>query len=61
MRHRSFLIALAILTCGSLALAKNAGDLLKQYLDNPKQKVKEETLAFVEIVSVQTDVPSEKG
>ena len=61
MRHRSFLIALAILTCGSLALAKNAGDLLKQYLDNPKQTVKEETLAFVEIVSVQTDVPSEKG
>ena len=61
MRYRSFLIALAILTCGSVVLAKNAGDLLKQYLDNPKQAVKNEILAFVEIVSVQTDAPSEKG
>jgi hypothetical protein len=61
MRHRSFLIALAVLTCGAVAVAKNAGDLLKQYLDNPKQAVKNEILAFVEIVSVETDAPAEKG
>jgi len=36
-------------------MAKNAGDLLKEYVDNPKQAAKDEVHALMEIVSVDTD------
>jgi hypothetical protein len=61
MMKRPLSIVLAILAFASVAFAKNAGDLLKQYLDNPKEVAKTETLALVEIVSVETDATPEKN
>ena len=53
---------LAILLFMSVAYAKDAGDLLEQYLNNPKEAVHtdKEFLALVEIESVDTDATPDK-
>ena len=45
----------------SAAFAKDAGDLLKQYMDDPKDVANTETLALVEVVSVETDETPNKN
>ena len=57
--RRVLLAVLVLLGTGSIALAKNAGDLLKQYVENPRVAVKDEVLALVEIVSINTDATPE--
>jgi hypothetical protein len=57
MRRKSAVIAVALLSLSiQPALAKDAGNLLKQYLDNPGKAVHQEELALVAIVSVKDDV-----
>ena len=56
-----FLLVFAFVACTSITFAKNAGDLLKQYIENPKKAVKGELLALVEIVSIDTDTVPENN
>lgn len=55
------LIVLAFITSLSVAAAKDAGDLLWQYLDKPNEVATEEVLILVEVVSIEIDEPSERG
>ena len=59
--RQAFLLAFALMVSSSVAIAKNAGDLLKQYVETPTNAVKEETLALVEIASIDADATPEKG
>ena len=58
--RQAFLLAIALIVSSSVAIAKNAGDLLKQYVENPTNAVKDETLALVEIASIDADATPEK-
>jgi hypothetical protein len=51
--------AALLLLCFQPAFAKDAGDLLEQYLSNPRKAVHQEELALVEIVSVKQDAKPE--
>jgi hypothetical protein len=61
MARQLVLLAFALLAFSSAATAKDAGDLLKQYIENPNETAKNEVLALVEIVSIDIDVPPEEN